>query len=223
MVPTAPDSLASHNTVHKAGFDVVYTEGKCALVKGDEVHGAVPDKGMFRLPMLGDPAKSDELVLAALSKAKRCWMRVEFDRMKSLIAGPLLEHLKSEGVWPTETAGYDSNGNAVVESRIKQLSKGVRAVLLDCTGGRGRYREAWGDAYEHVCDVINHTWARVTHPTVVRRLLCKSQGVCQSTWMAVRCVCLVLRPLLGSRKSVGKASWMCQADSLTGLGGVRRF
>ena len=60
----------------------MYTSGKCALVKGEEVHGAVPDKGMFRLPMLDDAAKSDEQVMSALSKARKYWMRVEFERVK---------------------------------------------------------------------------------------------------------------------------------------------
>ena len=83
--------------------------------------------------------------------------RVHSDCEKSLIGGPLLEYLQLQGVWPTETEGYDHNGNAVVESRIKQLNRGLRAVLLDSTGGRGRYQEVWGDAYEHVCDSINHT------------------------------------------------------------------
>jgi hypothetical protein len=83
--------------------------------------------------------------------------RVHSDCEKSLIAGPLLEHLKNQGVWPTETEGYDHNANAVVEVRIKQLSRAVRASLLDCTGGRGRYQEIWGDLYEHAIDVINNT------------------------------------------------------------------
>jgi hypothetical protein len=82
VVPTAHDSLVSHATVHKAGWDIVYTSGKCALVKGEEVHGAVPDKGMFRLPMLDDAAKSDEQVMSALGKARKYWMRVEFERVK---------------------------------------------------------------------------------------------------------------------------------------------
>ena len=274
VVDTAPDSILTHKTLHDNGVEaIVYMPGKCSLVCGDKVIGAIPDKGMFRMPYEASP-QQDELVLDALSKAKKYWMQLVFARMKrhmrrahrpkstdcrtcqealtqkppstrcsqddkkdgsdrglvlgmdykvglpidkdgntgvlvvvaagsgvgeavkvktrsgaealqaykdaaarvllhypvgtkvsrvhsdcekSLIAGPLLEHLKAEGVWPTETEGYDSNGNAIVESRIKQLNRGVKAVLLDATGGRQRYQEIWGDAYEHVSDMVNHT------------------------------------------------------------------
>lgn len=43
------------------------------------------------------------------------------------------------------------------EVRIKQLNRGARAALFDCTGGRGRYQEVWGDLYEHIMDLTNHT------------------------------------------------------------------
>ena len=83
VVKTAPDSLCTHKTIHDNGFDaVVYMPGKCALVKGSEVYGALADKGMFRLPANGKP-HSDARALDAVNKARKYWMKITFERMKA--------------------------------------------------------------------------------------------------------------------------------------------
>jgi hypothetical protein len=82
--------------------------------------------------------------------------RVHSDGERSFVGGQLREHLETTNVWPTTTEGYDHNANATAESVIKQLSRAVRASLLDCTGGRDRYQEVWGDLYEHAADVYNN-------------------------------------------------------------------
>jgi hypothetical protein len=82
--------------------------------------------------------------------------RVHSDCEKSLI-GPLCALLKSRGIWPTNTEGYDHNGNAVVENRNRVLQQGVRSALVTATGGRCRYAEIWGTAFMHINDCVNHT------------------------------------------------------------------
>ena len=54
--------------------------------------------------------------------------RVHSDCEKSLI-GPLCDMLKARGIWPTNTEGYDHNGNAVVENRNRTLQQG-RALAI---------------------------------------------------------------------------------------------
>ena len=82
--------------------------------------------------------------------------RVHSDCEPSLI-GPLCKLLKSRGVWPTRTEGYDHNGNAVVENRNRTLLKGLRATLYTATGGRSRYTDLWGTGIVHINDCVNHT------------------------------------------------------------------
>ena len=82
--------------------------------------------------------------------------RVRSDCEKSLI-GPLCAMLKARGIWPTNTEGYDHNGNAVVENRNRTLQQGVRAALVTATGARSRYSEIWGTAFVHINDCVNHT------------------------------------------------------------------
>ena len=90
--------------------------------------------------------------------------RVHSDCEKSLI-GPLCDGLKARGIWPTNTEGYDHNGNAVVENRNRTLQQGVRAALVTATGGRSRYSEVWGTAFVHINDCVNHTsYAGETSP-----------------------------------------------------------
>ena len=81
--------------------------------------------------------------------------RVHSDCEKSLI-GPLCELLKARGIWPTNTEGYDHNGNAVVEARNRVLLKGLRCAL-STAAGRARYTEVWGAGVVHITDCINHT------------------------------------------------------------------
>ena len=82
--------------------------------------------------------------------------RVHSDCEPSLI-GPLADYLKSKGVWPTRTEGYDHNGNAIVENRNRTMMKGLRTVLYTATCGRSRYNEVWGTAVVHINDCVNHT------------------------------------------------------------------
>ena len=82
--------------------------------------------------------------------------RVHSDCEPSLI-GPLCKLLKSRGIWPTRTEGYDHNGNAVVENRNRTLLKGLRATLYTATGGRSRYTDLWGTGIVHINDCVNHT------------------------------------------------------------------
>ena len=82
--------------------------------------------------------------------------RVHSDCEPSLI-GPLAAKLKARGIWPTNTEGYDHNGNAVVEGRNKLVQRGIRSALITATGGRNRYTEVWGTALVHINDCINHT------------------------------------------------------------------
>ena len=96
----------------------------------------------FRLSMMFPPG---EFKLA----------RVHTDCELSLI-GPLREHLKERQIWPTQTEGYDHNGNAAVESRTRVLLKGLRFSLSTAVG-RARYTEVWGAGVIHITDCINHT------------------------------------------------------------------
>ena len=57
--------------------------------------------------------------------------------------------LKKQDVKVTTTGGYDSNSNARAESRIKKLSRFVRAMLLEATGGSGGYIDLWGYCIRH--------------------------------------------------------------------------
>lgn len=82
--------------------------------------------------------------------------RVHSDCEPSLI-GPLAAVLKARGIWPTNTEGYDHNGNAVVEGRNKLVQRGIRSALITATGGRNRYTEVWGTTLVHINDCINHT------------------------------------------------------------------
>ena len=72
------------------------------------------------------------------------------------LIGPLREHLKERQIWPTNTEGYDHNGNAVVENRNRVLLKGLRCSLATAAG-RARYTEVWGAGVVHITDCINHT------------------------------------------------------------------
>ena len=89
--------------------------------------------------------------------------RVHSDCEKSLwlftVIGPLglYDLLKSRGIWPTNTEGYDHNGNAVVGNRNRVLQQGVRSALVTATGGRCRCIEVWGTAFMHINDCANHT------------------------------------------------------------------
>ena len=276
VVAKAPASLVSHKTIHDAGFDIVYTQGTCTLVKGKECYSAIPKKGMFYLPTTMDPRVAEVQMEKALKQAKEHTLRSALRRMKrhqkamhkpkdpscktcaqaltekppsrrgdpkaakagaerglvvgsdyivglpeskngmnavfvmvatgeahvvsavackdrsgkvalevykeaaakllrnfpigteiarfhtdgekSFIGGELKSYLKEgpRNIWPTKTEGYDHNANAFAESVIKQLSRSVRAGLLECTGGRDRYQEIWDDMYEHAADVYNH-------------------------------------------------------------------
>ena len=81
--------------------------------------------------------------------------RVHSDCELSLI-GPLREFLKGRQIWPTQTEGYDHNGNAVVENRNRVMLKGLRCAL-STAAGRARYTEVWGAGVLHINDCINHT------------------------------------------------------------------
>ena len=67
--------------------------------------------------------------------------RFHSDREKSFVGGGLRAHLESAGSWPTETEGYDHNANTSAEAMVKQLSRSLRAGLLDSTGGKDRCQE----------------------------------------------------------------------------------
>ena len=39
---------------------------------------------------------------------------------------------------------------------MKKLDQGLRALLLEATGGRLYYEELWDEAMDHVHDLVNH-------------------------------------------------------------------
>ena len=94
--------------------------------------------------------------------------RVHSDCEKSLI-GPLCELLKARGIWPTNTEGYDHNGNAVVEARNRVLLKGLRCAL-STAAGRARYTEVWGAGVVQFTSLIVST----THLMLVNLPLFKT-------------------------------------------------
>ena len=105
--------------------------------------------------------RSGEVIVAtfkeAASRVLRAFLlgtqiaRVHSDMEKSFVGKALRGHLGA-GVWSTSTEGYDHNANATVESVIKQLTRTLRASLLECTGGKGRYQEVSNDLYEHATE-----------------------------------------------------------------------
>jgi hypothetical protein len=57
----------------------------------------------------------------------------------------------------TDTGGYRSQGNSVVERRIGMLKQQARVVLLAATGGRFYYDQLWGHALQFANKCVNVT------------------------------------------------------------------
>ena len=104
--------------------------------------------------------KESPTVLAALQEIERelkvesregvvvDLIRVHSDNDSSF-KGVVSRWLIDKGIKQTHTGGYRPQSNSVTERRIRTLKEGVKAMLLQCTGGLGIYNTLWGPAMVH--------------------------------------------------------------------------
>ena len=94
-------------------------------------------------------------IRVAHNKTDKVSMRFHSDKDKSFM-GEVETYIQEQPWLQTMTEGYDSNGNAIVERRNEKLDQGLRALLLEATGGRLYYEELWDEAMNHVHNLVNH-------------------------------------------------------------------
>ena len=82
-------------------------------------------------------------------------LRLHSDLDKSLLA-EIKQWVVEQAGMRTTTEGYDHDGNCKIESRNKKTQTSMRAMLLDCTGGRLMYDELAVPSMLHAVDVFNH-------------------------------------------------------------------
>jgi len=106
-----------------------------------------------------------DLELARLGRDKdRSIVRFHNDVDKSFL-GKVQRLAVRKGWVQTDTGGYRSRANAIVERRIGMLKQTARTLLLSATGGASFHVELWGHAMLHsnfCCNVNN--WASRTSP-----------------------------------------------------------
>ena len=88
-------------------------------------------------------------IRVAHNKTDKVSVRFHSDKDKSFM-GEVETYIQEQPWLQTMTEGYDSNGNAIVERRNEKLDQGLRALLLEATGGRLYYEELWDEAMDYV-------------------------------------------------------------------------
>jgi hypothetical protein len=87
VIPGAKCSLVGHKSIFESGIEaIVYTTNDCTMVKGKEVHSAVPKGSLYRLPTSSDPMEID----AAMSKA----IRMAQEHVKRATIRRIKKHMK---------------------------------------------------------------------------------------------------------------------------------
>jgi hypothetical protein len=96
-----------------------------------------------------------EAELQRIGKEKgRCVVRFHTD-VDSSFLGAVERHAIRKGWRVTDTGGYNSQSNSVVERRIGLVKQTARAVLLTATGGVGYLQELWGHSMMFANDCVN--------------------------------------------------------------------
>lgn len=127
----------------------------------DDSHSAEAGYGFVALlrsraaPAVAEALDSFDRELAALGKDKsRAIVRFHTDVDKSFL-GEVKRLAVRRGWAQTDTGGYRSQANGVVERRIGMLKQQARVVILASTGGCFYYDQLWGHALLYANKVCN--------------------------------------------------------------------
>ena len=103
--------------------------------------------------------------LQRLGKVKdRCIVRFHTDVDASFL-GEVQRQAIRKGWRVTDTGGYNSASNSIVERRIGMLKQTARAVLLTATGGTGYLQELWGHSLIFANNCVNRNdWSKKLAP-----------------------------------------------------------
>ena len=72
-----------HKSIFESGIEaIVYTPNDCTMVKGKEVHSAVPKWSLYRLTTSSDPMEIDAAMSKAIRMAQEHVKRTAIRRIK---------------------------------------------------------------------------------------------------------------------------------------------
>ena len=124
---------------------------------GRREHGLgyfVPTKGRGGAEALVAFKKAIQEIFRRLPENKRRISRVHSDLEKAIIGGELHGYIADSGWWQTTTEGYDSNADARVEGRNRQIRALLRPTMVTATEGSSYGMRIWDELAMHASNTV---------------------------------------------------------------------
>ena len=155
------------NTIALVATVICLSEGATEELGGESeaAYGFVRPLANRRTAAVASALDDFEVELLALGKdPSRCIVRFHTDVDKSFM-GRVRKLAVRKGWTQTDTGGYRPKANSLTESRVGQLKRTSRTLLLAATGGAVFYVQLWGNALAHANYCRNRgEWATRSSP-----------------------------------------------------------